>query len=136
MEKTLIPFNGRFTIENTNPEKQGHKTFKIKTPKSGSLKGKRILSLFTGTENTDDNQYMGFAFVTDDRINLWARFSRDNNSAVYIAMLTSMIAEGEQSRFYKMGYRLLMETKCRVCNRPLTNPESIKSGIGPECANR
>lgn len=25
---------------------------------------------------------------------------------------------------------------CRVCNRALTNPESIHSGIGPECARK
>lgn len=26
------------------------------------------------------------------------------------------------------------ETRCRRCNKPLTDPDSIKAGIGPVCA--
>lgn len=32
--------------------------------------------------------------------------------------------------------RFQHEGKCCVCGRPLTNPESIEMGIGPECAGR
>lgn len=34
------------------------------------------------------------------------------------------------------GYRLLLEGRCVICNRPLTDPESIRAGIGPTCAAR
>jgi hypothetical protein len=34
------------------------------------------------------------------------------------------------------GYRLLVEGTCVRCNRRLTTPESIESGIGPVCAGR
>ena len=34
------------------------------------------------------------------------------------------------------GYTLLRESRCCVCNRKLTVPESIEAGIGPECAGR
>lgn len=32
--------------------------------------------------------------------------------------------------------RFQHEGKCCVCGRPLTNPESIDAGIGPECASK
>lgn len=38
-----------------------------------------------------------------------------------------------QTRFYKLGYRLLEENSCVRCNRRLTDPVSISCGIGPEC---
>jgi hypothetical protein len=129
----IIRFNGRFTI---NSPRGGHKTFQIKTAKGGKLKGKRILSRFFGRENTDDRQYEGFAFVTDTAVNLWGRFLGSKDHKVYVAMLIDMVAKGAESHYVKMGYELLMETRCRCCNRPLTNPVSIKTGIGPECAGR
>jgi Family of unknown function (DUF6011) len=54
----------------------------------------------------------------------------------YADILTDLLVKGEQSELYAKGYRLHAETVCRVCNRKLTHPESIKSGIGPECAGK
>lgn len=34
------------------------------------------------------------------------------------------------------GYTLLVEGRCVVCNRKLTDPESIRTGIGPKCGGR
>jgi hypothetical protein len=128
----LIPFNGRFTIESP---KGGHKTFQIKTAKGGKLKGSRILSMFFGRENTNDMQYKGFAFVTESKIHIW-RSQDTHDNQVYVSMLTDMVANGENSHYAKMGYKLMMEKRCRACNRVLTNPLSISTGIGPECASR
>lgn len=34
------------------------------------------------------------------------------------------------------GYELQLEGRCAICNRRLTNPESIRFGIGPECRSK
>lgn len=34
------------------------------------------------------------------------------------------------------GYTLLVEGRCVVCNKKLTDPESIRTGIGPVCGGR
>lgn len=34
------------------------------------------------------------------------------------------------------GYALLLEGRCLVCNRKLTDPTSIRLGIGPKCGGR
>lgn len=33
-------------------------------------------------------------------------------------------------------YAVMLSKRCVRCNRKLTNPESIKAGIGPECATK
>lgn len=130
MDKPLISHNGEFTIKSP---RGGHKTFQIKTTLRGKLKGKRILKVLVGPDNTTD--YEGFAFVSDDetRFNVWARF-KGTDREMYATMLLDMMQNGEASQFAIKGYELLKATVCRKCNRKLTTPESIESGIGPICA--
>lgn len=42
----------------------------------------------------------------------------------------------EPQRFVEMGGTITFTGKCRVCNRPLTNPKSVAAGIGPDCAEK
>jgi len=130
-----ISHNGEFTIASP---KGGHRTFRIKTVKHGSLKGKRILALLNGPDNT--TSYVGFAFVnkTATGFDVWNRYKKNPFSTgtdweFYATMLAEMILKGDESIFVAKGYRLLSSTRCRVCNRLLTHPNSIDSGIGPEC---
>ncbi len=124
----LISHNGTFTI---NSPKGQHRTFRIKTAKHGRMKGMRILSLLTGPDNTAN--FEGFANVTDDGENfyVWRTYQGVGNYAMYARMLVDLL--GEHSELKRKGYELLQSTVCRVCNRKLTTPESIKFGIGPEC---
>lgn len=129
MEQAARILNGTFTIHSPAG---GHRTFQIKTAKAGKLKGSRILALLTGPNNSDD--YTGFGFVTDQGISLWSRFRNTGDWAKYAEMLWSLATEGESSRYYALGYRLLASSLCLRCNRKLTTPESLARGIGPECA--
>lgn len=45
--------------------------------------------------------------------------------------------DGERGSYWHAeGYRMLLEGRCSVCNRPLTDPDSIRLGIGPTCGGR
>ena len=126
MENSIATHNGTVTIENTNTG--NHRTFKINTVKNGDLKGKRIVSLLTGSDNWEN--YSGFGFVNaDGKINV---FKKHKNSVheVYAKMLEN------PAPFESKGAEYLFSTKCRICNKKLTTPESIKSGIGPICEGR
>jgi len=124
-------FNGVYTI--TSP-KGGHRTFSIKTVKNGKLKGSRIVSMLTGSDNTRD--YTSFGFVKENVILVWSKFGTDSDWSKFGKILWSMSTENEASEYYRLGYRILCEKKCIRCNRKLTHPESILSGIGPECGTR
>lgn len=126
-------YNGAITI--TSPRDGSHKTFEIKTKKLDSkfAPGKRVLAMLTGPDNTRD--YTGFAFIDESGAYVW-RKQRTSDFETYAKMVHSMSTEGENSRYFKWGYRLTQERACVRCNRRLTHPESIESGIGPECATR
>lgn len=123
--------NGIYTI--TSP-KGGHRTFQIKTALNGALKGSRILSMLTGPDNT--RNYTGFAFVNNDGIKVWSKYAVNPDYKTYGELLWSLALDGERSPYFQRGYRLLVEGRCVKCNRRLTVPESVISGIGPECAGR
>jgi hypothetical protein len=128
----LAIHNGVFTL--TSP-KSGHRTFQIKTLRKGPLKDKRIVSLLIGPNNEAD--YQGFGFVSNDGIALWNKCRGFGSPYLdYADVLWSLATEGEDGRYYKAGYRMLVSGTCVRCNRKLSTPESLARGLGPECFGR
>lgn len=82
----------------------------------------------TGSDN--EKSYKGFAFVLPDgQIVLWKRFRND-----LFLRYSDMIQY--PSDYEKLGAEYLYSGRCRICNKKLTNPVSIHSGIGPECSKK
>lgn len=140
-ESPKIRWNGRFTVKNSTTGE--HRTFQIKTQPDDSkfAPGKRIVALLTGPNNEGD--YTPFAFCfTNGIIPFSKKRAVDGKPWTpfqwYADMLNVLLVEGHVSRRGKSyeGYGILIERRCRVCNRTLTRPESIESGIGPVCAGR
>jgi len=130
-------YNGSITIQNTKTGE--HRTFQIRTAgEKSKLAGKRLVSLLVGPENTRD--YQGFAFVDENGIRVWRTKvgapGKPSAFDVYANMIWSLAKFGENSPWHQRGYTMACERKCMRCNRKLTHPESIESGIGPECAGR
>ena len=128
-------YNGTYTITAPSGE---HRTFRVKTQAGDAnfAPGQRIVELLVGQDN--ENDYKGFGFVSETGIQVYRRF-RDNGKSFHelaAKMLWSLGTEGEASGYYAKGCRLLLEKRCMRCNRKLTNPTSILTGIGPECAGR
>jgi hypothetical protein len=123
----IATHNGIVTVENTN--KGTHRTFRIKTQPVDAkfAPGERILSILTGSDNTSD--YTQVAFVKEDgRIILWRRYESQYARTVRVL---------QNPEHYKaIGCVYHYEGHCRRCNRLLTTPESVRSGIGPVCDGR
>ena len=127
-EYNLKTHNGKITI--ANPATGGHRTFKITTVnnKDSDFHGKRIVSMFTGTDHTDPRQYTGFGFVGGDGIiKVWAKKAAADKNWQKFAQMVMWPQDFPTLEYMFAGH-------CRICNIELTNPESIKSGIGPKCA--
>lgn len=141
IQRAAAILNGTYTVQSPSG---AHRTFRIHTQPDAEKQrerrpdrepfapGKRIISLLTGPNNEAD--YEGFGFVDDNGIRLWRRFADKDTFQKYAALVWSMGTRGEESKFHKAGARLLFEGRCLKCNRKLTTPESIRSGIGPICA--
>jgi len=118
--------NGKITVENTI--RGTHRTFRIRTQKEDATfaPGERILALLTGPDNT--RSYTQIGFVKDDgQIILWTRY-RTKQYQRLIRVLQN------PSHYETLGCVYHYEGTCRRCNRTLTTPESLRSGLGPVCA--
>lgn len=113
-----------------NPATGNHRTFRVYTAKHGGLKGKRIVSLLRGQENSEGSRsWQGFGFVDEKGVYVWSKY----RSTVYDTYAKMLV---DPMRYAKLGAEYMVEGKCRCCNRVLTHPESIQTGVGPVCGGR
>lgn len=125
-------FNGKITIVNRQGE---HRTFQIKTQKKDArfAPGKRIIALLSGPDNQHD--FMSFGFVDDNGVHVWQKHRTKSFLwfAELINVLVGKLPSTCKAELFE-GYEVMISKRCLRCNRELTTPESIESGIGPVCA--
>lgn len=121
--------NGSITIRNLGTG--DHRTFRVRTqaPEARFAPNRRILSILTGPRNEHD--YTGIAFINDDGVQVWKRH-RDTEFEALAKFFWRLLVNEEHGS----DYDIFLEKRCLVCNRLLTEPESIVTGIGPVCADR
>ena len=126
--QSILTHNGLFTVRSIATGE--HRTFRVRSQpvEAKFAPGKRVVSVLTGPDNTAD--YTQFGFVTDQGIQVWER-KRGGKFEEYARMLEKLpqhLADGK--------VEVHVSCRCRVCNRTLTTPESVRSGIGPVCEGR
>lgn len=121
-----------------------HRTFMIRTVMPGEKFGKpgrRLVSLLTGPDRDNPRNWYSFGFVQPGGVitmfdNCIGKTYKDNGQRklspyeYYARMLMN------PPKWEADGYAYLLMTFCHHCNRPLTHPESIKSGLGPVCRGK
>lgn len=123
---TIGTHNGKITVY--NPNTGNHRTFRIRTqkPEAKFAPGARIVSILAGPDNSED--FRGFGFVTEEgKILVWRKYLGSQFERFARCLMN---AEDEANRF---GLEFNWSAKCRVCNRELTDPISIKTGLGKIC---
>jgi hypothetical protein len=127
--KFVFGGNAVFTLKSNTTGR--HFTFKTKVSKDGNV---HFVSVLTGPDNTSDFEYLGFFVGPDFRHGgQKTRISKDAPSAKAFDWFNRHILRAGQADPRLSVYH---EDKCGRCNRPLTDPESIEAGIGPECRKR
>lgn len=127
-EPVTIP-NGTYTVV----VQGGHITLRLTTADEDKFgPGKQIAAYLNGQDN--DNDYQGFAFVTGTRFNAWKRFAMGYDAQKFAL---NVLLTGGLNNAKEAGIAYARESgRCCVCNRTLTDPESIENGIGPVCAGK
>lgn len=105
-----------------------HKTFRVRLDRMGAYSGRRTIGLLIGPDNTDEYQTIGLLMA--DGFTLWKAY-RTGKVAEHTAILWRL-AKGEEID----GYELLTSKRCRICMRELTDPESIRTELGPTCRKK
>lgn len=121
--------DGIYTIEFSDGT---HSTIKIKTQAEDAsfAPGKRVAMYLNGPDNWTN--YKGFAFVLSEGNGYHAWKSAPARATAALAVLMS----GREAMVNGLKAYGHQSSKCGICSKPLTTPESIKLGIGPICAER
>ena len=125
--KYILAGNSTFTVKNT--ESRNRFTFKVRKPKKKDATV-HFVSVMSGT---DSYQYLGTIF---------------NSKDYYHGKKSKIAASAQSEKVFQYIFSKLITQRlssliaifhsgtCGRCGRKLTVPESIISGIGPECAKR
>lgn len=139
---SILIRNGYITVK--NPLTGGHRTFQIRT-QPGDAKfapGRRIVMVLNGSSNDSEGSYRTFGFVIRERISgefsvhVFRKLQGQDGKASAYDGFARILAETEKYSKSPFSLEYRFEAHCRRCNRVLTTPESIESGIGPECAKK
>ena len=125
--------NGMVTVH--NPATGNHRTFRVETREFPDGAIKRVVSLLIGPDREDWTAWRPFGFAVGSRtVAVWRKYQGAPNDPTDYQKFARMLERPD--RFAARGLEYLIEARCRRCNRPLTRPDSIASGLGPVCAGR
>lgn len=124
---------GKATITLKNSASGNHFTYTIKRAKdrnSGEPANTWFVSVLSGPDNTNNYRYAG-TFFSDMRLVTTQRskISADAPSfRVFRTVLTQLF-----NNILDPAIEIWHEGACCKCGRKLTHPESLETGMGPEC---
>lgn len=125
----------------------GNSTFTLVSKKTGArftyrVRGKenvRFVSVLTGSDNEGDYAFLGTIFLDPRSIPAY-RYGKKSSKIGLDAPSSRAWSWFYQQTFVVGGMHPFLEFwhsgRCGRCARRLTVPESIASGLGPECAGR
>ena len=122
--------DGFYTVQHGT----SHKTFRLQTQPADAAfaPNKQVIGYLAGSDNTSD--YRNFAFVIDGTIRPWKRY---NTGYEQVLQAAKYLVSGPSESHEKAGLMYSLDSKrFWRCNRLLTHPESIATGLGPDCAKR
>ena len=127
----ILAGRATFTVDNGKGQ---HFTYKVR----GKLTDKKdsifFISLLTGSDNLSDYTYMGVLTPTGAiRLTTKSKLTEDSLPVKVAKWAMNVIWE---RAVLPAGYNIRHEGRCARCGRTLTHPESLNSGIGPECATK
>lgn len=126
-----------FTVESRTGE---YATFQVSHKEAnGQWPETWFVALLTGPNNEDDYTYMGMLDQAGVERGFGVRLTKkspygaDSKPVRVASWALQQIWKGNP---LPEGYKIHHEGRCCRCGRTLTVPESIRTGIGPECARK
>lgn len=124
----ILAGNATFTVQSEKTDARF--TFKVRQPKPDAP---HFVSLLNGPDNENDFAFLGTLFANGVyRHGVKSHVSPAAPSAIAARWVVERITQGKPL----VNCQIWHEGKCGRCGRKLTVPESIETGLGPECAKR
>lgn len=122
---------GNATVTLRNAATESRFTYKIQVPQDPDpTRPVYFVKLLNGPDNTADYQYLGAIFGRSFRLTQKSRIGPDAPSYILFRFVFEGLVRGDLNSSYEVWH----EDRCGRCGRVLTVPESIATGIGPDCA--
>jgi hypothetical protein len=125
-----LRFTFQVALKTTRPL-EGETPEKFAARQKEAMQGVRFVKVLTGPDNTRDYQYIGHIKDGSFRLDKNSRFGATTSSVKAFAwfwdVLTRRLPKLDQLEIWHNG-------RCSRCNRELTVPESLSTGLGPVCA--
>jgi hypothetical protein len=114
-----------------------HYTYRIRqaTDHNGNPTNRWFVSLLTGPDNTRSYTYLGLIDGDEAVFRLTAK-SKMTDDAPPVAGFRFMWRWVNEQKAIPDALAVRHDGHCGRCHRPLTVPESIDRGLGPECYKR
>ena len=117
-----------------------HYTYRIKASKPNAQypNPTYFVGVLTGPNNTQDYAYIGILDTVTGTVRTTAKskFGNDSFTVKLVNRVLNRVWNNDVEPIFNAGFNLHHEGKCGRCGRKLTVPQSIESGIGPECASK
>jgi hypothetical protein len=124
----LLGGKATFTVKNENTGNRF--TYRVRKKKTQDV---FFVEFLYGSDNTRNYKYIGTIFDKSRYIHSSkSGVSRDAISVKAFDYVFERLMNNKLPHYISIYH----EGKCARCNRPLTVPESILSGFGPECLKR
>lgn len=124
----VLAGNARFTL--VSKRTGARFTFKVRQPENKPY----FVSVMTGTDNTSDYTFLGTIFENSGYVHgSRSRIAYDAPAAKAFEWFYHKVFQWNQ---LPDSLEIWHEGRCGRCGRPLTVPESIANGLGPECIKR
>lgn len=130
--KFLLAGKAIFTIRNA--ETGNRITFKVRQAKDndGNLVERWFVDVLTGSDNEGSYSFLGTIQNGRYSRSVKSTIGQDALSAKAFYWLWNMLTRGIE---LPAKVQVWHEGRCGRCSRKLTVPESISTGLGPECAS-
>ena len=94
--------------------------------------------MLAGPDNTSDYLYLGMLLPSAGRIftTRASRLPKDSLAFEIVQRVLMRVWAGQGEAIAASGWKVQHCGRCGRCGRTLTRPESIESGIGPECSRK
>lgn len=127
----LLAGRAIFTVTNGKGDRY---TYRVAAKKDEGKPAVYFAGVLAGSNNESDYRYIGIVDAGMMRLRATKRGLDPKSTAFRALDWVLMIVDGK--RALPEGYTLQHAGRCGRCGRLLTVPESIETGLGPECAGK
>lgn len=127
----LTAGNAIFTVANPGGK---HYTYRVSSKEVEGGRTLYFVGLLTGPDNTGDYTYIGMLDDASGSVTMrLTRGSKMDADSVPVKVFGFALRVIQGMQLLPVGYTIQHSGRCGRCGRTLTEPESLRTGIGPVC---